>query len=82
MRRTGLRRPQTSRRSTTASVCLTLLTYESARLMTPSLVHSIIANVKPFLVSQITHLITQYSDEVTNANGKRVHGSPPVDIVR
>jgi hypothetical protein len=66
----------------TASVCLTLLTSRPARLITPSLVHSIIANVKPFLVSQITHLITQYSDEVTNANGKRVHGAPGVNIVR
>jgi hypothetical protein len=39
------------------------------------------ANVKPFLQTEIRNLISQYNDYVTNANGKRQHGSPPIDIV-
>jgi hypothetical protein len=39
-------------------------------------------NVKPFVVSEVTRLIELYDDLVKNDNGKRVHGAPPIDLVR
>jgi hypothetical protein len=45
-------------------------------------VHTILANIKPFLVSEITELIELYHDTVKDASGNDVAGAPPVDLVR
>jgi hypothetical protein len=45
-------------------------------------VHTILANIKPFLVDEITALIELYHDTVVDANGNDVAGAPLVDLVR